>query len=89
VSGRNANIPLESDIRLFPNPARGNIQVYARMQRIEQVDVYDASGRHCLSRQIPGDLYGGAVDIRSLSSGVYVMKVTASGGIYITKFEVQ
>jgi aminopeptidase N len=89
VSGRNANIPLESDIRLFPNPARGNIQVYARMQRIEQVDVYDASGRHCLSRQIPGDLYGGAVDIRSLSSGVYAMKVTASGGIYITKFEVQ
>jgi hypothetical protein len=42
-----------------------------------------------LRKALPDGLYGTELDLRSLSPGVYVIRVTASGGVYFTKFEKQ
>jgi hypothetical protein len=89
ITGRNANLGGLGSIQVYPNPGKASIQVYSKNQRISVIEVCDLSGRQMLRKELPEGLYGSEVDLRSLSSGMYVMRVTASGGDYFTKFEKQ
>jgi aminopeptidase N len=87
ITGRNANLGGSGSIQVYPNPGRAAVQVYSKNQRISLVELCDLSGRQLFSKSLPDGLYGTELDLRSLSAGIYVMRVTASGGVYFTKFE--
>jgi aminopeptidase N len=89
ITGRNANLGGSGSIQVYPNPGRAAVQVYSKNQRISLVELCDLSGRQLLSKELPDGLYGTELDLRAFSNGIYVMRVTASGGVYFTKFEIQ
>jgi hypothetical protein len=76
---------IESQIELHPNPTSGLLQITSSNAPINQIEVYDLSGRR-LYHQSFGNSPGRQVqaDLSALSNGVYVVKTT-SGGVVSTE----
>jgi hypothetical protein len=73
--------------RVFPNPARGSVQVRVRVPEdmaSATVEVFDIHGRKRLSRRFgelrPGGTSDLNVDASKLPSGVYFVRVVGGGG---------
>lgn len=66
-----------STIRLHPNPTSGILQITSSHAPINQIEVYDLSGRRLYHRSF-GESESKQVqmDLSSLSNGVYVVKTT-------------
>jgi aminopeptidase N len=88
ITGRNANTPLANDIQLYPNPAREKLYVYAKMQRVSHIEIFDMAGRSVHMQGMNTTLNGGEIDLRNFRKGLYVIRVTASGNTFFAKFEV-
>ncbi len=75
------------DLVLYPNPAAAELHISsAESQRFEQVEVFSIKGNRVLSTPFKrGDI----LKLESLPSGIYLLKVTLTGGEYkMMKFSI-
>ncbi|MBK6994106.1 MAG: T9SS type A sorting domain-containing protein [Lewinellaceae bacterium] len=73
----------QTDIRIFPNPTTGLVQLDG--VEAERVEVFDLLGRGLRSFEWPG----GSVDLSSLPSGILFLKIFADGRMYSARVEKQ
>lgn len=66
------------DINIYPNPASEVLNIVADGVRL--VEMLDVNGRVVLESRI-----GGAIDLSSLASGVYMVRVTTDAGVSTEK----
>ena len=69
----------ESDVQIYPNPAKGIINLQNVNAQI--VNVYDNMGRLVVSEKNPGM----TLDISELTTGMYSLKITTEDKVYSAK----
>jgi len=74
---------LNSGIRLYPNPANSILNIESK-ESIDTIEVYTINGRKILSSEFTNSL-----DVSPLSSGVYLMKLTANDKHAIKRLIIQ
>jgi hypothetical protein len=68
---------IDQDIRIFPNPAFDQAHIISASP-VEQLKVFDISGReHCLG-PVASSCQTCQIDIRSLTAGIYILRVDAA-----------
>ncbi len=72
----------DRDFLLFPNPATDQIMIKSKYQ-IENVRIFDLHGRKTLSQK--GNAFEIAIDLSSLSDGVYFIEMTNKNRTLIEK----
>ncbi|MGO4710797.1 T9SS type A sorting domain-containing protein, partial [Chryseobacterium sp. 2TAF14] len=69
------------DASISPNPASDFVTIKTKLT-ISSVDILDANGRNVISNL---SLNNDKIDIRNLSSGVYLLKINYKEGLSTTK----
>ncbi|MCL2132576.1 MAG: T9SS type A sorting domain-containing protein, partial [Lentimicrobiaceae bacterium] len=84
VSVPQNKLPQENPIAIYPNPAQNLLTVQAKSGvTIRNIAVYDMLGRNCLTLAQNFE----SIDVSSLKTGIYVLKITCSDGYcYVKKF---
>ena len=71
-----SNLDDELDMRIYPNPSNGS---YVTMQTpangVKYVEVFDITGKRLMNTTLSAD----TLDVSSISSGMYLVKVTIEG----------
>ncbi|AGC76325.1 putative secreted protein (Por secretion system target) [Nonlabens dokdonensis] len=70
--------------KLYPNPASDNILVSSAEFNITEVAVMDMNGREVMKNSFQ-DTHQASLEISSLSSGMYLLRITADQGTVIKK----
>jgi len=84
-------IPSEGDVRVYPNPTGGELQVTSYGLQVTGVEVFDLMGRKVLSQKAESGKQkaeGGKqkdIDISHLPSGMYFVRVTTETGVVVKK----
>jgi hypothetical protein len=72
------------DFELFPNPAKELVYLSSG-QAITSVTLMTLTGRQVLQQKVSGQLNNFPLKISQLPEGIFILKVTTSNGIVITK----
>lgn len=64
--------------RLHPNPATDRCRVVSADMVIDRAELFDATGRRCLSQRITGP--AAELDVSTVPPGTYIVHVTSAGG---------
>jgi hypothetical protein len=71
-----------SDLKLFPNPVNGDyVTIQSSVSGEKNIEVYDITGKRLINTILNSD----KLDISSVSSGVYLVKVTIQGQTKVSK----
>lgn len=73
----------KKSVKVFPNPARNEIQIEAGFDTFEMVEILDFSGKVLLSIEHNLDK---SIDVSDLSQGIYLIKLSNSNGDHVVKF---
>lgn len=73
-----------NDITVFPNPATNLLNVVSKSQQIVSVEIIDLNGRIIKTKKINGNNI--LIEIGSIESGVYILKVNNETGSISKKF---
>ena len=74
------------DMRIYPNPVNGNyITILTPVEGLKDVEVYSVTGRKLLDTTINNN----TLDVSSLNSGFYMIKVTIEGQSKVSKLIVR
>lgn len=80
----------KSDLRLFPNPVKNQLNIDLRERRAIDWKIWDATGRLALARQSGVNQVGNteqlSINVGSLHSGVYVIEIQTEEGTWRGKF---
>jgi subtilisin-like proprotein convertase family protein len=76
------NNSLKQIVQVYPNPSRDIINVQA-IKHIQALAIYDLSGQLIL--QQPVNALNATIDIKSLQTGLYLIRIQCEGGIIIKK----
>jgi len=72
--------PISEELSLFPNPARATVMVQApSIKGVAVVTLVDVAGHTILSSSMANATLGGTVNISSIPSGEYFLKVEGNG----------
>jgi len=73
------------ELLVYPNPSNGNINVSHNfgIQQAIRWQIFDFQGRACSNSQILDSSHH--IDLKSLPSGQYLLKLTTSSGVYTKK----
>jgi len=75
-----------SDLRIYPNPVDGNfVTILSPVNGIKYVQVFDINGRMVMDTSINNN----TLDVSSINSGFYMIKVTINGQSKISKLVVR
>jgi len=75
-----------SALRLYPNPANNELRVKSEELRDGVIEIFDVYGKKILSHHLIPSSSHHTIDISSLSSGVYFVKLTNEQNSYIQRF---
>jgi N-acetylneuraminic acid mutarotase len=76
-------IETATDIRVFPSPTSGMIQIYTpNNESISRVDVFSIQGNQVLFVNSPAD---NQLDLSGLPDGIYLVKIQSKSGLYNQK----
>ncbi len=78
------NISLDQSIKVFPNPSNGFYNLTANSQ-INMIEIYDTKGRNIKSI-ISNDVENN-IDITTLESGIYLLKIITSSGANVLEIQ--
>ncbi len=69
-------IPLDTELKIMPNPARGDVEIRWNRNGKVRIEIFDLNGKQLhLSNQI--DFNGSQkIDVRSYSPGTYILRVS-------------
>jgi len=71
-----------SDLKLYPNPVNGDyVTIQSSISGEKNIEVYDITGKRLINTILNSD----KLDISSVSSGVYLVKVTVQGQTKVSK----
>jgi hypothetical protein len=74
------------DFNIYPNPASDFIQIQAKIPANSKVEIIDMLGKTVLIQGIEQDLTSMSVNIQSVNSGYYLIKITSNNKIGIKPF---
>jgi hypothetical protein len=77
-----------NSLHFFPNPATDEITIKSQESRIEEIEIYDVMGgkiKDFTPNPFPGRARGTLVDISTLSTGIYFVKLRTEDGSVIKK----
>jgi len=76
----------DAQMIVYPNPANQSINIKSELDlEGNQIEIYDMSGRIVLKSILENN----QIDVRSLSTGIYILKVKTMQGQSITRFSIQ
>lgn len=81
-------IPEMESVSLYPNPAREQVYVYAGQNTVERVEIYSLQGVRVLEWNTVSGQSSVLLELPSLTSGVYVVRIKTSQGIVTRKLSV-
>ena len=74
------------DMMIYPNPVDGNyVTILSPVQGLKEIEVYSVTGRKVMSTSINGS----TLDISSLNTGFYLVKVIINGQNKVSKLVVR
>lgn len=76
---KNPSFDLKNQIAVYPNPTNGVLHLNSENSLINEVSILDLLGRQVFSSKF-SDLNKVDLDLKSLQSGTYVIKVTSDSG---------
>jgi len=74
----------DKDITIFPNPANNHLKVISKIQQITTVEIIDLSGRIIKTVEVNGNNM--LIEVESMKSGVFILKVNNEIGSVSKKF---
>jgi len=78
-----------SDIRVFPNPAKEFVTIKTKFNKIEQIVIFDISGRNIKSIKNINDNKILDIDLSQFEKGIYSLKIITNKGIILKKLIVE
>jgi hypothetical protein len=64
------------DMRIYPNPSNGSyVTIQTPVNGVKYVEVFDITGKRLINTSLSAD----TLDVSSISSGIYLVKVTVEG----------
>ena len=64
------------DMRIYPNPSNGSyVTIQTPVNGVKYVEVFDITGKRLMNTSLSAD----TLDVSSISSGMYLVKVTIEG----------
>ena len=75
-----------SDLRVYPNPAQGQLHMRLPDGESAEVSLHDAVGRVVQQQLLP---HSGPIDVSSLPKGIYLVKVSQGGIVETEKVLIQ
>ena len=74
------------DMMIYPNPVDGNyVTILSPVQGLKEIEVYSVTGRKVMDTAINGS----TLDVSSLNTGFYLLKVTINGQNKVSKLVVR
>ena len=74
------------DVMIYPNPVDGNyVTILSPVNGTKYIEVFDINGRRVMDTTINND----TLDVSSINSGFYMIKVTIDGQSKISKLVVR
>ena len=86
-NGEYRNIIEEKSIILYPNPANNKINFVSYITEVIKAEIYGTDGKLMLFEQL--NTKRGSVDISSLNTGMYFVKLTTEKGSLMKKIMVE
>ncbi|WP_159019072.1 T9SS type A sorting domain-containing protein [Algibacter sp. L3A6] len=77
---------LASKFKIYPNPAQDHIKIDADNVNVSSIEMYSIVGKRLISEK---NLVNNKLDISSLNSGVYLLKINALEGSLVKKIIVE
>jgi hypothetical protein len=75
-----------SDLKLYPNPVNGDyVTIQSSVSGEKNIEVYDITGKRLINTILNSD----KLDVSSVSSGVYLVKVTIQGQTKVSKLVIR
>jgi len=75
-----------SDLSIYPNPVNGNyVTIQSSVSGEKNIEVYDITGKRLINTTLNSD----KLDVSSISSGVYLVKITIQGRSKVSKLIVR
>jgi hypothetical protein len=75
---------LKTDINIYPNPAKDKVFILTSEENISQVELFDIQG-HKFQTTFENDY----INLKAISSGVYLLRIITENGIFHSKLIVQ
>ena len=66
----------EEDIKVFPNPSNGSVYVYAELDPVLELQVFDLFGRMLLHESVNEKAF--SVDLSGYNAGIYMLRLVTS-----------
>jgi hypothetical protein len=76
---KNPNFDSNNHISAYPNPTNGTIYLNSETSLIKEASVFDLLGKQVYKSNFSA-LNNVSLDLKSLQSGVYLLKVTSDSG---------
>ena len=74
------------DMMIYPNPVDGNyVSILSPVQGLKEIEVYSVTGKKVIDTAINGN----KLDVSSLNTGFYLLKVTINGQNKVSKLVVR
>jgi hypothetical protein len=75
-----------SDLKLYPNPVNGDyVTIQSSVSGEKNIEVYDITGKRLINTILNSD----KLDVSSISSGIYLVKVTIQGQTKVSKLVIR
>lgn len=71
------------NINVFPNPSNGMVYVCAESQQVQELQVFDLSGRMILQKSIGETEF--SIDLSGYNAGTYILRLTTRKGVETSK----
>lgn len=71
------------NINVFPNPSNGMVYVCTESQQVQELQVFDLSGRMLLQKSINETEF--SIDLSGYNAGTYILRLTTSKGVETSK----
>lgn len=76
---------LVGEIKIFPNPATGTLQVHAPDVEILGIKLMNVLGQEVMPTTFSSDYHAQTLNVSTLSRGVFLVHVSTSKGIYLQR----
>lgn len=78
---------VQNNIQIYPNPCSNKLYLnFEKQYSLYGIEITDITGRVLLSANIQNPVFGNELDVSSLSSGMYFLRINSGSGIEVKKF---
>lgn len=71
------------NVKVFPNPSNGIVSVFAEIQPVSEVQVFDLFGRMLFQKSVGEKEF--SVDLSDYTAGTYILRMITSNGVETSK----